>query len=330
MDYSERKKSFLNRQIMPGEEAIHAQHLSQEKKCFNDIHKFEQRFHKDLCYFSESEFDEYAIDYIYAYSYMSKYFKISAIKRYLKWCRQQGYISRAQEVFHPVYHMSDDSNASILAIRNEMFASYDHFNDFICSVIPSDELISMKMEMAAFTLIYYGFQRDEAALIERSELRLENDILYIRDKVIDNKNAIMYLMQVVNQSCFLGHFKIGQRYYGELKYCDNKYLLRKSITNQRNAIEDEPIVTQTFTKMSNRISKHIKYSVENSNKKFSTIQLWKSGRFYELYQLEQKEGMHSVYSNCCKVFGVSEDDSQRSRRVQEYVTWRSAFHENQD
>ena len=330
MNYSKQKEAFLNRESQPGKESVHNQHIIRESACFDELAPFEKKYGKDVSEFTESEFDDYAINCLYAISYVPKYYRISSIKRYLHWCYSKKYISRSQEMLHPVYHLSENSDAYAAAIRKEMFASFDHFNEFILSIVPWDEFDSMKMDMAAFTLIYYGFSREEAALIERDEITLSNDgsILYIRNREIDNSDAIRYLLQVAKQSTFFGYFKIGPRHFDELKFCDNQYLLRKSITNQKNAIQDECLTTQVFTKMANRVNRKIQNSIECGNKKFSTAQLWKSGRFYEIYKTELNKGIPAAYSNCCEIFGMKDDSSTRTKIMQQYVVWRNTFYDS--
>lgn len=324
----ERKKHFLERPVRPEEAKTHAAHVAREEQCFSSLAPYEARFNKDVCDFTESEFDLYAIENLYASSYMARYHKITALKRYLNWCAEEGFISKSREYSHPVHHACEDPDSTKTAIRREFFASFEHFNEFVMSIVEWEEFISMKMDMAAFTLIFYGFTREEAASIKRSELEISEDkqTAWIRNRKIDNPDAVSYLEQVEEQSEFYGYFKIGSHHYDLLSFCDNEYLLRNNTTNHKNSDPDSAMTTQVFTKMSSRMNRHINRSVERGEKKFSTNQLWKSGRFCELYEIEKEYGISEVYSKCCRIFGKSDSPSERARLVKTYKAWREAFY----
>jgi hypothetical protein len=287
------------------------------KKLYN---KAESDFDKDI---SEMNYDELKISIasLGSRDIKSIAWNISRLKQYVDWCIINGK-TNILENHLALISASEIDNSYVF--EREMLKSPEHLADVLDVVYPPvEELHFMNMYRIYFWLLYEGFTNEEAVILRRDEVNLEDNIIKTSNKTITPSPIFKYLLQITVPSNQLMKRTKKEKLFFDL--CDSPYLLRLlKETNVLRAKQFGAKIT-TFNK---------KYKEETGQYiKLSPIRVYESGLFYRWYQLE-KENISISFSEYVemdienKEYALKKEyvATQKAKDIElAYNMWKKAF-----
>lgn len=247
----------------------------------------------------------------------------SVIRRYLTWCKENGYKCRE----HKGFDLSgENDNAKLSVIKSSMFASPAHLHNFLNEIFDPVELGSTDVLYRCFIwLVYSGLTTKEIETVRIEDVDIFNFSIRMRSteyKLPAESLASIHACMTLD-SFLIRSERVYDRVY-HMRRADSRDLLRRAVKSTR--------VSYSRLRIDTSKKVHSKgYSIELDG-------IRKSGDYYRVFQREQITGeadlsmlvMRSIESD--PKFQEKRTDLQKKsvRSIRNYIqkdynAWKSAF-----
>lgn len=269
---TEIKYRFLN--SLTGEKA-----KTSYKSFFTALSKFEEQFGKDLADFSLGEVcrainDSLITEYATASGYL--YYG----RRYTEWCISTNAFGR--DIIGGFQKASDDDIDLTDAVGKILFKNLD---DLIDSIRIVESLDDGYIEPVVYMLAWMGLQRDEIVALQDSQVDLNRRIIYGTDgRVL----VSTFCDEIYDVFCRYQNCKESTRLKGRTEqpvFQDRStgFFLKKMLSRGSKFIST-PYTKGQIDVQLNRFASV--YEGKGYPRRHTFMNVWRSGRFYEMWQID--------------------------------------------
>lgn len=322
--YNEKQKyEFINSLAI--EEITKKNYINFFEKLGDEI---ESDFQKDFCDFNYGECVT-ALTIFSPPSIKSKSHDINVLKRYIYWCIENG--RRSLDSDNPLEIIDPLEINNINAFRETMVSSPEHLKD-ICEKgfeKPLNNSIDL-MTYGYIWLLYNGFNRDEALLIKRDDIDIDNKIIKYNGKTINLLETTCDILEKIKKTDFL---EDSRGKYTDLMKHGN--LIQGFVKDDFISKEDD--IVRNIRNFGTRITNMSEFYRNNTGKelRLSPTQIEKSGKFYRIYQKELKkdsilneEELRKIIQEEFRFYNdIIKSNTTRkvTEKIKEYSLWKQAF-----
>lgn len=257
-----RKMEFLNSKSANGVKSAAA-------AIFQNTEQYEVKLCKDFCEMSEKDASKIMQNYLIGSRRSSSRLRLSAARRYVTWCKQQGYDTK-DWIFSVKYDEVDRKNT-------ELVGSPMHLQKFLNDVLSpeSEEMIDL-VYRCAYWLVFSGVKPAEIYNVKTNDVDLKNMVVRY-----NNNEYYLYResMNAITKCCQNTAFR-----YVHDGYPENYFMNRIQTDQLMRGFKNDANYSTTRPLMSKIVSEAFKSG--KTDIKLSLSRAYLSGMFYRTVSAE--------------------------------------------
>lgn len=285
---------------------------------FASAQDYEQKCKKDLAEFNYSE----AMDFLNSLGMeeaATAANTLTTIRRYIVWCEKNGALSVSHSGFLSVKADDIDFTESL---KRVLFKDEEDLVDSIQSVRSLDEGYA---DVPVLILGWVGLTREEIAALRDKDVDLSNRIVYGSDGSILAAGLSDLVVDVLRRyrDCLVSERENNKCFYEVVKDLSVDSFIKRMVPkkSKKNGTEYSKL---QITSQIDKLAK--KYEDKGYPRRHTFTNVWRSGRFHKLWEIEQSGVDVTSRENRPVVESVMRNKKNYYNSIKMYGCYKKAFY----